>query len=242
MPGRSLTSLGLAATMPRATPAATTAREAGWSEPNPHATATASNSFSSTPGAGKTSTTVGAPTVTVPVLSRISVSTSEACSKKSELFTRMRKRVATLIAAITAAGPATTRAVGVAATSTAIARERSRVKNSVVAATANTRGSQTPARFSNKRSTGTDVLSTSAKSWTTRPRTVSVPTPRRSSIVVRHEVQLYCMYELAARPATGRDGPRVCATNATKCAARRRGPSHRADRKQAHVRLGRHRA
>ena len=63
--------------------------------------------------------------------------------------------MATVIAATTAAGPATTSAVGVATTSTAIARERSSVKNSVVAATVSTSGSQTPARRSKSRRTGT---------------------------------------------------------------------------------------
>ncbi len=108
--------------------------------------------------------TAGAPTVTVPVLSRINVSTSEARSRKSALLMRMRRRVATVIAATTAAGPATTRAVGVATTSTAMARERSSVKNSVVAARVSTSGSQTPARRSKSRSTGTEVRSTSARS------------------------------------------------------------------------------
>ena len=122
--------------------------------------------------------TAGAPTVTVPVLSRISVSTSEARSKKSALLMRMRRRVATVIAATTAAGPATTRAVGVATTSTAMARERFSVKNSVVAARVSTSGSHTPARRSKSRSTGTEVRSTSARSWTTRPSTVSAPAPR----------------------------------------------------------------
>jgi hypothetical protein len=84
--------------------------------------------------------TAGAPTVTVPVLSRINVSTSEARSRKSALLMRMRRRVATVIAATMAAGPATTRAVGVATTRTAMARERSRVKNSVLAAMVSTSG------------------------------------------------------------------------------------------------------
>lgn len=48
--------------------------------------------------------TVGAPTVTVHVLSRIKVSTSPH-NRKSVLLMRMRSRAATVIAATTAAGP-----------------------------------------------------------------------------------------------------------------------------------------
>ena len=144
-------------TIPRASASATTARETGCSEPKPHAAATLSSVSSDSPSAGWISVTAGAPTVTVPVLSRINVSTSEARSRKSALLMRMRSRVATVIAATTAAGPATTSAVGVATTSTAMARERSSVKNSVVAATVSTSGSQTPARRSKSRSTGTEA-------------------------------------------------------------------------------------
>ncbi len=164
--------------MPRFNPAATTARDTGCSEPKPHATAARSRVSSDSPATGWISVTVGAPTVTVPVLSRISVSTSDARSKKSALLIKIRSRVAIVIAATIATGPATTSAVGVATTRIVIARDRSAVKNSVVAAIVSTSGSHTPARRSNNRSTGVAVRSTSASSATTRPNTVSGPAPR----------------------------------------------------------------
>ena len=113
--------------MPRASASATTARETGCSEPKPHAAATASSVSSETPVAGRISRRPsGAPTVTVPVLSRISVSTSDARSRKSALLIRMRRRVARRSSRRRwRPGPATTSAVGVATTSTAIARDRS---------------------------------------------------------------------------------------------------------------------
>ncbi len=164
--------------MPRVWAAATSARDTGCREPKPQLAATASSVGSEIPATGWIAITAGAPTVTVPVLSRTSVSTSDARSRKSALLMRMRRRVATVIAATMAAGPATTSAVGVATTSTAMARERFAVKNSVVAAAVSTRGSQTPARRSKRRSNGTEAPSTSASSWTTLPSTVSAPLPR----------------------------------------------------------------
>ena len=107
---------------PLARASASTARASGCSLPDCKLAAARSAAASSTPGAGTSASSFGWPSVSVPVLSKATVSTLCATSSASASLMRMPNFAATPVPAMMAVGVASPSAHGQAMTSTATAR------------------------------------------------------------------------------------------------------------------------
>ena len=173
----------LAAAIPRACAASSTAFASGCSLPccNPAASA---SSVASSPSNACNCISVGLPTVSVPVLSNATVRSWRVVSNASTSLTKMPARAATPVPAITAAGVASPSAHGHAITSTATALSNacdqspaaSPHANSVTLAMAITTGTNTALTLSTMRWIGAFLACASSTNRTMRASADSAPT------------------------------------------------------------------
>ena len=149
----------------------------------------ASSRASSSPRAGTSAVNTGAPSVSVPVLSKATVSTRCARSSAEASLTRMPWRAATPVPAITATGVASPSAQGQANTSTetawisavSVPLPASSQPTSAAAAISSTTGTNTAATRSTSRWIGALAACASSTSRMMRASTLSAPTARTSS-------------------------------------------------------------
>ena len=161
-PATACTSCASPATTPRSRAASSTARASGCALCACSAAAACSTDTSSTPGTPSIRVRRGWPSVSVPVLSKATVSTRCAISSASASLMRMPCRAATPVPAMMAAGVARPSAQGQAITSTATACSRASSTAapchsqpaSVTAAITSTAGTKTAATWSTRRCTG----------------------------------------------------------------------------------------
>ena len=163
--------------------ASTTARASGCSLPACTAATAASAASASVPGAGSKAVRRGRPSVSVPVLSKATVSTWWAISSASASLIRMPCFAATPVPAMMAVGVASPSAQGQAITSTATARmmavssptPASHQPTKVSSAMPSTAGTNTALTWSTSRCTGALAACASSTSRMMCASTLSLP-------------------------------------------------------------------
>ena len=185
-PATACTSSAAPAVTPRSRAASSTARASGCALWACKAAAACSTASSSTPATPSMRNSRGWPSVSVPVLSKATVSTRCAISSACASLIRMPCCAATPVPAMMAAGVARPSAQGQAITSTATACSRASSTGastnsqppSVMAAITSTTGTNTAATWSTRRCTGALPACASCTSAMMRASTLWAPTAR----------------------------------------------------------------